>query len=120
MHAPTTSATPSTHEAPPLPAPRGVPGAVSRIAFAGGVVAFAASIFGSYLHYLSERDTDEYAGLVIILGVVVGAIAIAPGALLAAVSARTLAWRSTRAMWIAGTIAAAVGPLLLWLYAWIH
>lgn len=77
-------------------------------------------MLGSYVTYLVDRDTSEYSGLVIFGGFIIGLIAIAPGALLAAMSAWALAWRSQRAMWVAGVVASAAGPSLLWSAVLLH
>jgi hypothetical protein len=85
------------------------------VAIVGGAVAFLTSLVGSFVFYLTELDTNDYAELLLIGGFVIGLIAIVPGVVSAAVSAVAFAWRSPRAMWIAGVAASAAGPLALWL-----
>jgi hypothetical protein len=85
------------------------------IACLGCVVAFFGSVLGSYVCYLGERATNEYAGLVLFDGVVIGVFATIPGAVLAALSAWSAAWWSRRAMWIAGALTSFLCPFLFWI-----
>ena len=112
-HTPLTPASPRAAE--DLAPPEFTGSASPWIAVLGAFVGFSTTVFGSFIHYMTHREADEYAAISLYVGAIAGAILCIPSGIAAFASARAFRWRSERSMLLAGIVAALAVPLLMFI-----